>query len=240
MILSLRKKGDSVYRFGAPTWHSEFLTDPPLPPPEVQRRLAGKRVCALIHGYNVNDALDAYARIAQLMTGAYDYFIDSLWPGSNLKLGFWFARKRAEKAGRLLAQQLAFIDPELLDIQGHSLGCRVALEALKEGLHCHNLILSAAAVDDEEICEGERYGDAVLRAQTVLVAHSERDSVLKRAYRMALWDRALGLTGPEPGKTLAPHVRVVDLTPWVGEHGGYKKSSEYYRRWKEVADWATD
>ena len=233
MLVVSTRRDNSVFCHGPTTWHLTDIGAPELEVESVHEVLAGRRVCVFIHGYNVDDALGAYAELAYQLNGSYDLFVGATWPGSKLKVGFWTARWRAEESGKRLAEALSFIPPELLDIQAHSLGCRVALEALKAGLHCRNLILAAAAVGEEDLSVA--YADAVNRAQRVVVAHSHEDDVLHGAYRMALWHDALGLNGPRASDDLPPHVETWDLAVSVKKHSDYKRSGLYYQKWKEIA-----
>ena len=66
----------------------------------------------------------------------------------------------------------------------------------------------------------------------VLVARSGRDAVLRKAYTLASWDNALGLTGPEDPNQVTANVRTIDLTEFVPEHSAYKKCEEFYLAWK--------
>lgn len=237
LILSTRRNF-SVFRHGQTTWHRADVGNPPIPDEDVRLALAGRRVCVLIHGYNVGDALGAYAELQLRLYDKYDSFVGVTWPGSTLKLGFWAARWRAAESGRRIAAALAPIvlhEDTVLDIQGHSLGCRVALEALQHGLTCRNLILAAPAVGDDDMNADGRYGEAVNRAARVVVSHSKNDDVLAKAYRFALWDGALGLRGPRQPELVPPHVESWDLSHCIMKHGDYKRSVAYTQNWRRVA-----
>ncbi len=68
--LNLRK-GDSAFRFAAePEWM--IPDDGAIPEAVALDHLTGRRVLVLIHGYNVADALDAYARIGLHVATWYD------------------------------------------------------------------------------------------------------------------------------------------------------------------------
>ena len=232
MLIVSTRRDNSVFSHGPVTWHPKDTSQTPLCLTEVRYRLAGQKCCVLIHGFNVADALDAYGSIAYQLRENYQAFVGATWPGSTFVTGFWFARHRAATSGKLLANALSFLDPSLLDIQAHSLGCRVALEALNAGLRCRNLILAAAAVGAGDL--SGRYAGAAMNAARVIVAHSKHDGVLSRAYRLALWSRALGLDGPAPGPT-PPTVEAWDVAAGVEKHGDYKRSRFYLDRWREAA-----
>ena len=253
------RKNDSIFRFGPPTWLN--ANDEPIAAEAVARILQDARVLILIHGYNVTDALDAYARVAENVEDLYDVIVGKTWPGSN-KPGYWWAEDRADTAGRMLAEILGaslykpldiygnFAAPTYrsLDIEGHSCGCRLALEAVKAGLKVRNLILAGAAVDNETVHADGKYGAAVAsNTETTLVAYSRDDAVLKRAFRASSWVKrlvrfqlwgddckALGFTGPQDAAKCPPNVRAIDLTGEVRQHSEYKKRAGFFRAWRSL------
>lgn len=229
LILSLRDN-DSTIRFGRETWHEQEITSPPLDVLDVGRRLHRKRICFLVHGYNVADALDVYSRMHRWLRDWYDEVIGVTWPGSRVVFGFWPARGRAKKAGQRLANHLTDVHAEI-DIQGHSLGCRVALEAVQHGQLVRNLILAAPAVNDDALTREYRSAEGRV-GNKVMIAHSHRDGVLRGSYRLALGRTALGLHGPRV-ETANSHV--VDCAPDVAAHGDYKRSHIYRSAWSEIA-----
>jgi hypothetical protein len=231
--LSLRHNQKSTWKF-APEPYWAYADGDNLKPDEVALLLNGKRVLALVHGYNVEDALDAYARITNHIAEHYDAYLYVEWPGSRISLAFWLADMRADMAGRKLCSALQSIAPASLDIEGHSLGCRVTLEALRCGLRAENVLLTAPAVDNESICLGERYGEAVKNAARLIVAYSCNDRVLRETYKWAKWDDALGLTGPEPGSPYPTNVERWDLGSYIYAHGDYKRCGEFFERWRKL------
>ncbi len=231
--LNLRR-GDSTWRFGAPQWGVVDGDD--LTPLQAAAMLAGRRVCVLIHGYNVGQPDDAYARIASHIGDCYDEVIAVHWPGSQWTLAFWLAMGRTGKAGRLLADALGALSPASLDIEAHSLGCRVALEAVLYGLRCRNLILAGAAVANEALAVSERFGWCVANAARVLVAWSKHDDVLAKPGRLGLFNNPLGLTGPEAGKRTLPQVISLDCSASVPKHSSYKSDTKtFLPAWRAIA-----
>jgi esterase/lipase superfamily enzyme len=232
-VLNLRN-GDSTRRFGdEPQWSGLNQTGT-LTATQVAAQLSGKRVLALVHGYRVEDPIDAYLRILSRVECLYDAAILVRWPGSDWGLGFWWAKCRASKAGQMLAAALCPITCAALDVEAHSMGCRVTLEALASGLAVRNCILAAAAVDDESIQRGNRYGYAVERARAVLVAYSCHDKVLTGAYYLGAFDRALGQHGAQDRAWCAPHVRFVDCSATAGGHSAYKTDETFFAAWETI------
>ena len=138
---------------------------------ELQAAVTGKKLHLLIHGYNNDEAAirDSYGIIESMMsaqglvgpTAPYDMVLGYVWPGGDLGLAYFFAKRRADKAGpraQTLLLSIASIAASL-DINTHSLGARVALQALKgvPGKPMRNLFMLAAAVDDESIEIGEKF-----------------------------------------------------------------------------------
>jgi esterase/lipase superfamily enzyme len=242
MLVLNTRYGTSTLRHNpdqAVTWHELDVGAPPIPEEEALARLEGLSVCVLGHGFNVDDAFGAYSEIERSLYGCYDAFVGLTWPGSTLNLGFWSARWRAEETGRRLAAALAPLRKNKktrLTYQGHSMGCRVGCESLKAGLHLDDLILAAAAIgdDDLDVTRKKGYGQYLDRAERVFVAYSQNDAVLKRAYRLALWDGALGLRGPRNPRAVPQHVKLWDLSEHIQKHGDYKRSVRYKDLWREA------
>ena len=70
-----------------------------------------------------------------------------------------------------------------------------------------------------------------------LVYHSSKDNVLKIAYRIGAFDRALGYKDPEQPDIIeeqCPEVFAVDCSVVVSSHGGYRQAGEVYDHWARV------
>lgn len=156
------------------------------------------------------------------------------WPGSKIAWAFWLACMRADKAGEKLAAELVGLPVESLSLIGHSLGCRVVLQALSRGLECRTAVLAAAAVDDESLEYGERFGMAPAMAERILVAFSRRDGVLAKAYRFARIDKALGRVGPQRPWKLPMSVGLADLSLEIGGHSDYVNSKAFFAAWRNA------
>lgn len=244
LICNLRHSGwlSNVLFADRPEWSD---LSGPLTLTQVAARLSGKRVCVLLHGYrNTEDAAEgAYAQIRanfeSLGESPYDEWVGVLMPLSRLKLGFQFARMRAAKAGKMLAGAfwdlfLCGVYQDMIDVQTHSLGGMVALEALREGLRCRNLIMSAPAVDNEALEPQSRYGAYLARAKRIFVAFSNHDPV-DWFYRIASRDKMLGVHGPQSKAAIVADVEFVDYTEAISKHSGYKECPAYLSTWRRVA-----
>jgi hypothetical protein len=228
-------------------------TGPAVTHQELAARLAGKAVLLLVHGYN-NDRRDVLAAYAQLdleyrrlgfVGGAgapYDAVVGYLWPGGSIAASFFTARARAGDTAPRFARLLQHLaTARALDVNTHSLGAHVMLEALEDGgegaVRCAWNF--ASAVDNESIEKGERYHRASRACGRFYVFHSKHDPVLRTWYRIGdlpEFDSALGLDGPEDPfdiVTHSRHVRVVNCKDVVTSHGGYRSSGEVYAFMKQ-------
>lgn len=195
------------------------------------------RVAVLVHGYRstLGGVEGAYSRMTDQLLDNYDYIVKFLWPGSwEVALGFLAANIRTTESGRRLAAVLRYLHPSEVHVWGHSLGCKVALEAVDRlpDEHQRNtrLILAAPAVPWHVLAGGARYG--TLKTDT-RVAWSRRDPVLGGAYRLSPgnWTTpALGHSGMRPGGPPAYfRTHTMDFTEQVDSHGGYRDHQEFYR-----------
>ena len=122
-----------------------------------------------------------------------------------------------------------------MDLMTHSMGARVALEALKHlrtRQVIRNLVLLASAVDNESLERGAEYFTANGRVRNSFVFHSRHDQVLGLAYRFAEFDRALGQNGPEDPANIvehSPHTFVVNCKNKIQRHGDYKSEDDIYK-----------
>ena len=208
--------------------------------------ITGKKLLLLIHGYNNKESAirSSYNKIENMMTthgllgpgATYDMIIGYAWPGGDLALSYAFAKKRAEKAAPRVQKMLLSIasNASALDINTHSLGARVALQALKgvPGTHIRGLYLLAPAVDDESIENGEKFYSSTQACQKAYVFHSKFDPVLQKWFVLGDFDRALGANGPEDPASIINHsanVKIVNCKNHVKSHSGYKDEPRVYQ-----------
>lgn len=209
---------------------------------------ANKKVLLLIHGYNnePEDVHNAYAVIDKMvksrLSGKYGHVAGYIWPGGDDGLDYWAAKTRANALARrvgILLHKLTAAGATV-DLMAHSMGCRVALKALKtrSSKVARNVFALAAAVDNESVEKGEEFYKGTQRCQNFFVFHSKHDSVLNTAYRAAEFDSALGLRGPENPETVlrhsspkvanTPNVYVANCKHRVRRHGAYKDLPALY------------
>lgn len=223
-------------------------TDPPLEDglQTLKEQVAGKRVLLLVHGYNNEwaDVIRAYAvidaSVRRLMRNKYDLVVGYTWPGGDDRFDYFAAKTRAGALSprfQELLRELHSRDtrPAALDLMTHSMGARLSLEALSllsTRNVVRNLFLMAAAVDNESVERGEEYFAANKRVRNSFIFHSKNDQVLNLAFRLAEFDRALGLHGPEdPADVMrhAAHTLVVNCKHHIKGHGDYKSEEQIYR-----------
>ena len=207
---------------------------------EFSRRVRGKRILLLIHGYNneEDDVVRAYSiiegKVSSLLSRQYDMTLGYTWPGGDDRFDYYAAKTRASSVAPRLRRWLRVISRQgqSIDVMAHSMGCRVGLLALRERTpRVNNMFTMAAAVDNESIQVHEKYYPSSKACKSLYVFHSKNDPVLEGAYLMAEWDNALGYSGPEdPAEIVnhSPNVKVVNCKRAIKSHGGYKDSDQVY------------
>ncbi len=205
--------------------------------------LEEKRVLMLVHGYNneQDEVYDAYSVIEKKVTHhlgeEFDLIIGYSWPGGDKGLEWWASKKRANAVARRFRFLVEKISAKTssLDVMSHSLGARVVLKALKQSQHeslLRNYFCTAPAVDNEVLERGEEFHDSVSKNEGIFVFHSKRDGVLAGAYRIAEFDNALGLYGPEDKQYIqnkTKNIYVANCKRRVDSHGAYKRSDAVYK-----------
>lgn len=205
--------------------------------------IANSRVLLLVHGYNneYDEVLDAYQTVEQQVTtqlaGQYDHVLGYSWPGGDYRLEWFAAKSRANAVAARFRRLIGSIGRTAgsLDVMSHSLGARVVLKALRgvpdSGQPVRNYFCLAAAVDNEALEQGKEFAESMNHTKSMFVLHSNKDGVLSLAYRVAEFDRALGLSGPEDKAYIennTANVFVLNCKNKVDRHGGYKHSADVY------------
>jgi esterase/lipase superfamily enzyme len=252
-VVSCRKDFWSATEFSPTDEIRELDLDtgngPVITPAAFLEAMAQKRITVLVHGYN-NERLDvlgsyrtidAQMRLLGFLGAAsrpYDALVGFAWPGGATGVSFPFARGRADdtapRFGRLLADLRGC--GATVDLNTHSLGAHVALEALREASSqvVRNAWNFASAVDNESIEQGERYFGASRQSARFHVFHSKNDPVLRVLYRIGDFfdfDTALGYSGPEDPRAIidhSQHVTVINCKDVVTSHGGYRSSGQVW------------
>ncbi len=207
------------------------------------QELSGKRILMLVHGHNneQDDVYDAYSiveeKVQEHFSSQYDYIIGYSWPGGDNGLDWWASKKRANSVAKRFCSLMESISQnvETLDIMSHSLGARVVLSALKKSscsLVVRNYFCTAPAVDNEVLEKGEEFYDSTSKIEALYVFHSMRDGVLASAYRLAEFDNALGLYGPEDKQYIQKktnNIYVANCKKVVDSHSSYKRTNAIYK-----------
>ena len=217
------------------------------------QQIEGRHLLILVHGFrnSLDDVGSSYQRVLKglidsgLMGGTgYGLVLGFTWPGFETGLGFFpavpFANRSAGFFRRLL--ELASRNARTVDIQTHSLGARVVLQTLAAGTtgFVDNLMMTAAAVDDEVLEPRQEFNLALRECRRCLVYHTQRDAVLKFAFRLGdapEFDRALGWKGPQHPEIIerdCPEVFVIDCKRAVRSHGAYRTAAAYSEHWSRV------
>ena len=238
LLYSCRRDFSSNYRFGLPQ-----LRDGSLP--------ENKRVLILVHGYRNNEtaAAKAYITVEEKLRQyqfPYDEVIGFLWPGSGISLGFLAAVGRANKAAQYLADLVRQLQERgcEVSVQTHSLGARVALQAIKQyGVKLKDLILLAPAVDANVFSPKGEFKITVNNiTECFIIGYSSQDDVLKDAYWTAevisnlfsgKAQKALGLYGPS-GKYPVAQLKLINGSVFIISHSSWKSEEKGYQAWKEL------
>lgn len=206
-------------------------------------KTAGKDILFAIHGYNNSqkEAVCALTRLSEaLELPPHVAFIGVLWPGDSLIgfLSYPFEKPTARFSGQYLGE---FCNRRLagaasLSFVSHSLGARVALEAIRHvdrDVHC--ACLMAAAIERD--CLEKEYAVSFDKVGITYVLASRKDWVLQRAFPLGNFighlldptsnplSEALGFDGPPRaiGKTRMPW-QIADKDKYL--HGNYLPSSD--------------
>lgn len=221
-VLSCRGSGFNSDTFGAHvlTGAKEFFNGGPPDQP------------ILVHGYNNPE---------QIMVEDYTAFANGLgrdcmvysWPGGSHPLDFPAAVDRASLAGALGLRDvfsMRHLRQCCDSVIAHSLGARVALTALRDGLFgVKHLILMGPAVDWNVFAPGGEFQNVPACCGSVHILYSNRDEVLKLAFPIGDWGgdcHALGLDGPRDPASVPSNVVLHDLSAAIATHGDYVTAPE--------------
>jgi len=159
-----------------------------------------EQVTFLIHGFNVDGeagraSLSAFAK--SLPAARHGAVVFVLWPGDSPVGPLSYPFTEGNQADDTATELYRFIELEVaksakLNFVAHSLGCRVALQAIKvlndrmpsnrNVYPIRQVCLMAGAVDDYCLAMPEAYKAAAERAERLVVLSSVEDKVLKLIY----------------------------------------------------------
>ena len=199
-----------------------------------------KEIYILMHGYNnsFTELADAYLKISNLLQSSgvnYGQLIGYVWPGGYMGMLSYLAAKRSAK--QLSERMAGFIDEiggsaSKVNIVAHSLGCFLALLAMKKMLsNVSNIYLLAPAVSNKALLPNQIFSSGLKRADLIYVFKSSDDMVLKWGFRAAEFGhKALGFTGSDPFQQVWHRTVEVDCsnqTPVIS-HSEYLHRSEIF------------
>jgi len=158
----------------------------------------GKRVCFIVHGFNVNvdHGMKAGGPMAQefenegifsaLDISSADIVVTVLWPGDGFIVTSWFsAVTNTRDAGRKFSDLLisSAFGATSVSFVTHSLGARLVLETIMRTVDrvgafpIEDAIFTAAAIADKTL-DDERYASAVAALKRIIILSSPKDDVL--------------------------------------------------------------
>jgi pimeloyl-ACP methyl ester carboxylesterase len=230
-----------------------------------------RRVVLLIHGFNVDmcAAGKSYDTFADGLVFRWKArSIRVYWPGdaapqSERRLArssapalsaasYPYQPVRAEKSAEILAEHIGAAikarkssrqNPIRLSVVAHSLGCRVALELLRNTralvaageLKIEVVVLMAAAVPLYDVGANGSYDLSRSKAQKTVIYYSGRDTILKRVFPFGqrTYSRdptsfvtnreALGFVGP--AGTLSASIEKIEVSHRHGDYWGDRQIS---------------
>ncbi|NEQ35413.1 MAG: alpha/beta hydrolase [Okeania sp. SIO3I5] len=182
-----------------------------------------REIIILVHGYNVSEegATVAYkkfeknfskysSQLSKLNKAIYWF----MWPSDKLFLSplFYFqAVKKAKICGERFAEYLNKLNlistnnqPPSITLIGHSLGCRLLLEALKKTIKTNlklEIFLMAPAVPVSIVKPDKPLNPSISSTEKYRILHSRKDGVLNKFFGIGQamagegFDEAVGLKG---------------------------------------------
>ena len=212
-------------------------------------RLKDSRILLLVHGYSNDQAavLGAFATVEKKekrWIKHYRHVVGFTWPGGDSIDDYVEARESVPDAavqfGRLLQALLEHCRE--VGVMSHSLGGRISLiayNALPPGFshlgRPNRQFLLAPAVHNDSIETDGVYFRASERSTSCHVFYSLHDAVLSAGY--SAYEEgapALGCTGPNRRKNVAPEVYLANCLHAVRGHGGYKSTKKIYKYIRNV------
>lgn len=223
--------GHKIRNYGSSDAWSEMTMQ------ELGQAVSHKKVLLLVHGYNnvFEDVKENYSLIERktniFASGMFDVVLGYLWPGGDHAWEYKPAKGRANVAGARFIDILRLFSNSgvSLTVETHSLGSRVALKAVDISGIPVELLLTAAAIDNESLEDGEEFSRAAKKSSSTFVFHSMRDDVLNVPYRLSEGDTALGFSGPENPDKTPDTVKVVNCKYKIFKHGDYKSCDDFYK-----------
>jgi hypothetical protein len=153
--------------------------------------IRGRDVFLMAHGFEVNREHGTQSLTqwkSKLEFGAQPVFIGVLWPGDSvlpIYIDYVWEGSEAEKSGTMLGEFVRdnFGFASSLTFASHSLGARVVLQAIQtlgDSARVRNLILLAAAIEDDTLVR--EFSAAAKKVDRISVVYSFEDHVLQLAY----------------------------------------------------------
>ncbi len=222
-----------------------------------KKRIKGKRVLLLIHGYNLDflDVLASYSTLHQNIQqelshpelSHYHEVIGYTWhvgkhDVDDAKFSYAKAKRNAKKASKRLHKllQKTLKNATSIDVISHSLGSRVLLTALadhdktsskqtsKKPL-IRNHFCVAAAVNNSCFQKGKHLRNATKQTEATWIFYSKNDASLQTKKLLAKSNSAMGLTGPKAKKNKLPkRTASIDCSSFIYSHGAYKRVPIFY------------
>lgn len=208
-----------------------------------------ENVLILVHGYRgIYETIERkYGIIESCLMDSFDLVVEYYWPGSwESTIGYVAADNRTKESSEffmigmdaLFSLQI-FNNVKTTVISAHSLGNKVVLEGLRhmtplelKRLGNIKFIMASPALNIDEI-NSEKYDDVMNAMESVYVVYSEKDPVLKYAFRFvpSNWFAPAFIFRRNEVRRRNVLMMWYNLTSELGaQHGNYLESKTYFEK----------
>jgi len=244
-LINTRKDGHDARLFSAQdrlTILDQDLESSEVGEHEMLAAFQSRKLLLLIHGFNnsMEDILQEYAlmetQIEQYTEQAYDAIVGFSWPSGANGLDYFRARDNTTYAGRRLRYWLKRLSKVsgVLDIIGHSMAAQVGRNAFHrdESIKVRNIFSMGAAINTSLLNQDTEFDQILDSCNRIYMLYTEKDRILKYAYRFVEWHNAVGYSG-RPMTSLNDEglskIHVVDCSNVISDHTEYKRSPEVFQ-----------
>lgn len=194
---------------------------------EIPADWTGKKIIILVHGFNcsVQSTIEIYFKFKQMLESYcfhYDYIIGFVWPCHIGRMHYRRAKAIVPKASQMLATFIktsGLANARQIDLLGHSMGARLALETVKR-VSLHTLFLLGPAIDADHF---EKNKSALDNCQKAVITYSSRDWLLKWCYpiiEMAA-QSPMGSFGPSYKEKVPKNAYFIESSLLIRHHNAY-------------------
>ncbi len=249
LLISDREHFWNTQTLSQKTQWAEVSNNPsPYCPEQVNQTLQSleEKVLLFIHGFDNTgqEVISKYILIASNMQKFvidetkkpfYDAIIGYVWPGFNLFVEYYLAKRNAKSCAPRLKKILEQISTVAhLDVIAHSMGNRVLLEALRcpkdsfKNYPLSTFFSVAAAINDRRIDPDSLFYQSTTNMKEMDIFFSLNDPVERWFYPIAERAEALGYEGDGNPSLLPGNIQTIDCSSIIHSHSGYFSTPSVY------------